>query len=160
MTWDKKVASGVSVAGAVVVNLLGGWDMAIYVLCMAMLLDYFTGIMVGFKQKKLSSSVGIDGIFKKIMILCMITLSVLVDSMVGGTGAIRMLVIMFYVGMEGISILENGTALGLPVPERLRDALAQLKDQGKKTNTITIDTYKETVSTETITATTDKKEVE
>ena len=77
MTWDKKVASGISVAGAIVVNLLGGWDMAVYILCVAMLLDYFTGILVAVKQKKLSSSVGIDGIFKKVMILCLIMLAVL-----------------------------------------------------------------------------------
>ena len=158
MTWDKKVASGISVAGAIVVNLLGGWDMAVYILCVAMLLDYFTGILVAIKQKKLSSSVGIDGIFKKVMILCLIMLAVLVDDAIGGTGAIRLLVLMFYIGMEGISVLENAAAYGIPVPEKLKDALIQLKEQGKKTSVVVIDTHKETISTETVT-TTDNKEL-
>lgn len=132
MTWDKKISSIVAVLGTIVVKLLGGNDMLVYTLCTAMALDYLSGVILAFKNRKASSSVGIDGILKKVMILCMIGLAVLVDNVLGETGAIRALVIMFYIGMEGISILENAVGAGLSVPDKLRDALAQLKEDGKK----------------------------
>lgn len=41
---------------------------------------------------------------------------------------IRTAVIFFYLSNEGISILENASVLGLPVPQKLKDVLEQLKD--------------------------------
>jgi hypothetical protein len=40
--------------------------------------------------------------------------------------------IFFYLSNEGISIIENAAACGLPVPEKLREILAQLRDKGGK----------------------------
>ena len=37
--------------------------------------------------------------------------------------------------ITGISIIENATRLGLPIPEKLRDVLEQLKDGGDKDGT-------------------------
>ena len=169
MSWDKKIATGIAVVGAIGVKLLGGWDVLVYMLCIAMLLDYVTGVILALKNRKLSSSVGIDGILKKVMILCMVALAVVVDSVAGNTGAIRALVIMFYVGMEGISILENAVGAGLSVPDKLREALAQLKENGKKAEPTIIKTINQATTEtidgvttesvkETITATTSKEE--
>ena len=36
--------------------------------------------------------------------------------------------------MEGISILENSTRLGVPFPQKLKDILVQLRDGNKKDN--------------------------
>lgn len=44
---------------------------------------------------------------------------------------IRTAVIFFYLSNEGITILENVAILGLPIPQKLKDILEQLKD-GKK----------------------------
>jgi toxin secretion/phage lysis holin len=45
----------------------------------------------------------------------------------GGSGApIRTAVLFFYIANEGVSLLENATAIGLPVPDKLKDVLAQL----------------------------------
>lgn len=132
MTWDKKISSLIAVSGTLVAKLLGGWDMAIYVLLLFMVLDYFSGIMRAIKDKELSSAIGINGIFKKMMILCIIAVAVGIDNITGTQGAIRMLAILFYAGMEGISILENAARLGVPVPEKLKDVLLQLKDGNKK----------------------------
>lgn len=132
MTWDKKIASMIAVAGTLVVELLGGWDMAIYVLLLFMAIDYVTGIMRATKDKELSSAIGINGIFKKMMILCIIAVAVGVDNITGTQGAIRMLAILFYAGMEGISILENAARLGVPVPDKLKEVLLQLKEGNKK----------------------------
>lgn len=47
--------------------------------------------------------------------------------LLGGEGAaLRTAVIFFYIANEGISLLENSTAIGLPVPDKLKDVLQQL----------------------------------
>ena len=54
--------------------------------------------------------------------------------LINSTGApLRTAVIFFYIANEGISLLENATAIGLPVPNKLKDVLAQLhgKDEQK-----------------------------
>lgn len=52
----------------------------------------------------------------------------LIDTyLLGGTSApLRTAVIFFYIANEGVSLLENATSIGLPVPEKLKDVLAQL----------------------------------
>jgi len=39
-------------------------------------------------------------------------------------------VIFFYIANEGISILENSAEMGMPIPDKLREVLAQLHDKG------------------------------
>ena len=52
-----------------------------------------------------------------------------IDSLVIQNGnVIRTAVIFFYLSNEGISILENVALMGLPVPQKLRDVLEQLKN--------------------------------
>ena len=52
----------------------------------------------------------------------------IIDSQIFASGgAVRTAVIFFYLSNEGISILENATAIGLPLPDKLKDALAQIK---------------------------------
>ena len=132
MTWDKKLSAVTSLSMTAIAGLLGGFDVALQVLLLFMAIDFVTGVMRSFVNKETSSSVGMKGIAKKVMILCVIAVAVGVDRMIGGGEWIRLLVIWFYAAMEGISILENAAGLGVPVPEKLKDALAQLKDGQKK----------------------------
>ena len=57
---------------------------------------------------------------------------ILLDRLIGQGWVFRTLVIYFYVAMEGLSILENATVLGVPFPEKLKDLLVQLRDGNKK----------------------------
>ena len=55
------------------------------------------------------------------------------DVQVIGTGSVlRTAVIFFYLSNEGVSLLENAAHLGLPVPEKMKDILAQLHDRAGK----------------------------
>jgi toxin secretion/phage lysis holin len=148
MPLDKKIALGISVAGTVIAKWLGGWDMATQVLVMFMTMDYLTGISRAFKDKVLSSAVGIDGILKKIMILFVVAVAVGIDNITGAQGVVRLATIWFYIGMEGISILENAARIGVPIPEKIKDALLQIKDGGKKTTVIETTVIKEPVESE------------
>jgi len=53
-------------------------------------------------------------------------------NVVGGGAILRGAVICFYLSNEGLSLLENAAYLGLPVPDKLREILAQLHERSKK----------------------------
>ena len=60
----------------------------------------------------------------------------ILDLHVNGTGsALRTAVICFYLSNEGLSLIENAAHIGLPVPEKLKDILAQLHNRSDKDNT-------------------------
>lgn len=107
---------------------LGGWDTAIQTLILVMCIDYITGVIKAIKKKKLNSKTGLWGIAKKFGYLLIVMLSVVMDKIVGDTGAIRTMVIYFFVANDGISILENWGEMGLPLPQKIFNVLEQLKN--------------------------------
>ena len=81
-------------------------------------------------EKKLSSEIGFKGIFRKVLIFMLVGVGNIVDKQLIGDGSVlRTAIIFFYISNEGISIIENAGNLGLPVPHKLKDILAQLKDK-------------------------------
>lgn len=111
-----------------VLYLLGGWDIALQTLLIVIVIDYVSGICKAIYNKKLNSKVGIKGIVKKFAYLLTVALAVELDQITGGTGAIRTLVIYFFVANDGISILENLGGMGIPLPNKLTEVLEQLRD--------------------------------
>ena len=115
---------------------LGGVDGFLYALVAFVAIDYVTGIMCAIVERVLSSEIGYRGIFKKVLIFALVGVAHIIDQNIIGDGSIiRTAVIFFYLSNEGISIIENATRLGLPIPEKLRDVLEQLKDGGDKDGT-------------------------
>lgn len=113
--------------GAVMGYVFGDWDGFILALIIFIIIDYVTGVISAICNKKLSSSVGFHGILKKIFILLLVAVGNILDGVLGLGGVIRSAVIFFYIANEGISIIENAANIGLPVPEKIRDILEQLK---------------------------------
>jgi len=112
---------------------LGGYDGLLYALIVFMVVDYITGVMCAINDKKLSSAVGFKGICRKVLILMLVGIANLLDVTIIGTGAVlRTAVIFFYLSNEGVSLLENAGHLGLPIPEKLKEILAQLHDRAEK----------------------------
>lgn len=112
---------------------LGGYDGLLYALIVFMVVDYITGVMCAINDKKLSSAVGFRGICRKVLILMLVGIANLLDVTVIGTGAVlRTAVIFFYLSNEGVSLLENAGHLGLPIPEKLKEILAQLHDRAER----------------------------
>lgn len=112
--------------------LLGGFDVALQVLFVMIVLDYLSGVLVGYKLGELSSKKGKEGIIKKIGILMCVIVAVLTDKVVGTDNLLRTAIIICFIGNEGISVLENATNLGVPIPKKLTDALLQLKGKEDK----------------------------
>ena len=116
------------------VYLWGGFDVAMQCLLVAIVLDYISGIIKAFVLKQLSSSIGFKGILKKFGVLVVVALAVLIDRVTGESGAIRTLVIYYFVANEGLSIIENMGLAGLPIPKSIKEALKALKKQGDDGN--------------------------
>ncbi|WP_283591350.1 phage holin family protein [Clostridium butanoliproducens] len=132
LQWDRFISTVVAGAGTCANYFFGGLDMALKTLLLLMVLDYITGLICAGKDKSLSSSAGFKGLAKKIIILIIVGVGVSVDNATGANGIVRSMVIFFYASMEGISILENATRAGVPIPDKLKDMLVQLKEGNKK----------------------------
>ena len=106
---------------------LGGADGLLVALIGLMGLDYLTGVLCAVASRSLSSAVGFKGICKKALILTLVGVANILDQhLVGSGSALRGAVIAFYASNEGLSLLENAARIGLPIPDRLREILAQL----------------------------------
>ena len=127
--WDM-VQIAAAALGGFVGWFLGGWDGFVFALVAFVVLDYLTGVMRAVTERRLSSQVGALGIMKKVLIFFIVGAAHVVDThLLGGTAApLRTAVIFFYIANEGISMLENTAAIGLPVPNALKQALAQLQE--------------------------------
>ena len=130
LIWTK-IQAAITALGGWLGFWLGGRDGLLIALIVLMTLDYISGVMCAIVDKKLSSAVGFKGICKKVMVLALVGVAYTLDThVVGGGAALRTATIFYSISNEGLSVLENATSLGLPVPDKLRDALAQL--HGKK----------------------------
>ena len=115
---------------------LGGVDGLLIALLVFVVLDYVTGVMCAIIDKKLSSEVGFKGLFRKVLIFALVGVAHIMDTNVVGTGsALRSAVICFYLSNEGVSMLENAAHLGLPIPEKFHNVLAQLHDRNDEDDT-------------------------
>lgn len=112
---------------------LGGCDGLLYALIALAVVDYITGVMCAVTDHKLSSEIGFKGIFKKVLTFVLVGVANILDVNVIGNGSVlRTAVIFFYISNEGVSVLENATHLGLPVPEKVKVVLQQLHDRAEE----------------------------
>lgn len=112
--------------------VLGGWDGLLSALVLFMIVEYLTQILVAILNKEISSEIGFCGIAKKVSIFFLVAVGNVIDVLIiQNGGIIRTAVIFFYLSNEGIVILENVAMLGLPIPQKLKDILEQLKDAKK-----------------------------
>lgn len=125
------ICAAIAGIGTFLTFIFGDWDVALQCLVIAIALDYISGIIKAFINKELSSKIGLKGILKKVGVLVIVALAVLLDKITGGTGAIRTLVIYYFVANEGLSIIENLGEAGLPIPDVIKKALKSLKDESK-----------------------------
>ena len=125
------VQIGLTALGGFLGWFMGGFDGFLYALVALMVADYITGVMCAIVNKTLSSEVGFRGIFKKVLIFVLVGIGHIIDTHLIGDGSVlRTAIIFFYCSNEGVSMLENAASLGLPIPEKLKDILAQLHNKG------------------------------
>ena len=109
---------------------LGPFNGLLIALVCFIVADYITGVASAIINKKMSSAVGFKGILRKVLILCIVGVANLLDVYVLKSGEmLRAMVIFFYIANEGLSILENAGECGLPIPKKIKEILAQLRDK-------------------------------
>ena len=141
----KRVAEWLSAAGGAVLSFFTGLPVIIWILIGIMSLDYITGIMCGFMGKSpktetggLSSKAAFEGLLKKVLILIVVGLAALVDIAISSVASIEMVAVtgatcLWFVASEGLSVLENAAAMGVPIPKILLKALEIMRKQGQET---------------------------
>lgn len=125
LRWAGPVACGL------IVGFLGGWDVALQVLIIFVVLDYITGVTAAYYEKELDSNIGFWGITKKIFLFVPVAVGYWLD-ISAGTEVFRSLAIFFYMANEGLSILENLGRIGIPIPSQLKAALEALRKESEE----------------------------
>ena len=136
------VLAAMAAVGTFIANTLGGWDAAMKLLVAMMAVDYVTGWLVAAVWHRspksasgaLNSNAGFKGLCKKGAILLVVWIGTMLDSTYGGA-YIRTAVILFFIGNEGLSVLENLGLMGIPYPKFLNKMLEALQEQGDKGET-------------------------
>ena len=131
------VIAALAAAGAFLANAFGGWDAVLKVLIVMMAADYITGLAVAAIWHRSNKSetgaadsrAGFKGLVRKCAILLLVYIGVLLDA---ATGAhyIRSAVALFFIGNEGLSLLENVGLMGVKYPQFLENMLEALRDRG------------------------------
>ena len=117
----------VAAIGIVIGEFLGSFDDLLYALIAFVVADYITGVLKAVAEKNLSSAIGFKGICKKVCIFTLVGVANVLDVHIIGSGCIlRSAVIFFYISNEGISIIENATKIGLPIPQQLQNTLLRM----------------------------------
>lgn len=133
------VLAVIAAVGAFVSQSLGGWDAMMMLLVGLMALDYLTGWLVAAIWKRsnksetgaLDSKASYKGLIKKGTMLLTVWVGVLLDNAIGTT-YVRNAVVLFFVGNEGLSFVENLGLMGVPFPTFMLKALEALKEQGNQ----------------------------
>lgn len=134
------IYGGVAVVGGAIGQALGGWDVAMQVLCVVMVADVLTGYICALVFKKspksengaYDSKASIKGLFRKVGILLAVLIACQMDRF-AGTQFIRTATITFFIANDGFSLIENLGIMGLPMPDVLKNAFEALKGKSEKT---------------------------
>ena len=113
--------------------LFGAPDVWLMTLLAFIVIDYISGVIAAYIGNTLSSRVGFIGILKKTMYFFVVAVAHCVDVATGAGGVLQGIAVGVLISNEGISILENCAKCGIPIPDRLIKALAQIKGGGEKT---------------------------
>ena len=117
---------------AVFTYLFGAFDILIQGAFMFIVLDFMTGLAKAWHNGEVSSNKSRKGLLKKTMFLSMILIGHWLDKISlipDNSMSFRTLVLVFIVANEGISILENISEMGVPIPGFLRKVFERLDNE-------------------------------
>ena len=130
------LAAALAALGAYFRQLLG----PVAVLVLVMMLDYVSGVASAWMHHELDSRVGLVGIVKKVLYLVIAAVGMVVDYIISVAGErlgadlqgyyfVGLMVVIWLILNECISILENAAEMELPLPGFLGKLLTRLKDK-------------------------------
>lgn len=130
---------GISVVCGFILDCLGGWDNMLAMVFMLVLVDTISGVLKAIKTKTLSSTHMREGLFKKAMLFFIIMLAVEGDKVIIDFWGrplmfnsheiyLRTAFCLWFILEELISVIENCSIIGVPLPKWLRSVLIQVND--------------------------------
>lgn len=133
------IMTTIGIIGSFISNSFGGWNEAMTTLCIFMLADYATGLIVAgiFKNSTktndggLESKAGFKGLMRKFAVLLLVLIACRLD-MILGVSFVRDCVIIAFITNETISITENIGLMGVPIPKVIEKAITLLNEKGEK----------------------------
>lgn len=136
---NKEMQTFISTALAGLMYYLGIVSIPIIILICTMIIDYATGMMSAWLNAELSSKKGIKGIVKKVSYLALVAVAMIVDWLICcGLQQINVdikysvffavLVAVWLIINELISVLENLSRMGVPIPNFLKKLINRLKN--------------------------------
>ena len=138
----KKIVEALAAAAGAVASFFCGLPPLIWILLAVISLDYITGIICGIMGKSpktenggLSSKEAFMGLLRKALILFVVLLAALLDRAVSMSADIEFAAVtgatcLWFIASEGMSILENAAAMGVPIPKILLNMLELFKSKG------------------------------
>lgn len=100
-------------------------DLLIVLMCV----DIATGVAKAVKQGRLRSRTAYFGYARKIGAFGIIILANVVDVILDLNGAVAVATVLFYISVEGLSILENYAEIGGEVPKSVKDKLQAMNKE-------------------------------
>lgn len=94
-----------------------------------LILEVFSGVYKAVKNKELNSTAFRTGLYGKVGYFIYIALAFLV-SLLLNLPLVLQATLVFIIGSEGVSILENVAQAGIPIPSFLKDVLEKIKNNG------------------------------
>ena len=135
------IMTTIGIIGSFISNSFGGWNEAMTTLCIFMLADYVTGLIVAgvFKNSTktndggLESKAGFKGLMRKFAVLLLVLIACRLDMMFD-TSFVKDCVIIAFIANETISITENMGLMGVPIPKVIEKAITLLNEKGEEKN--------------------------
>lgn len=121
---------GIFITG--IIYLIGGFDELMTSLIIIMIIDFILGIMAAYSTQILNSYKIFKVLFKKIAMILMIILAVQLDLVTDSGQFLRNMMILFQIGVEGVSIVGYLKSIGIVVPQFLINIFSKLRDTDDK----------------------------
>lgn len=135
--------TGLAALIAVISYLSGRFNDLFWILCFLMIFDYISGYIAAWMLRTKNSRIGLIGIFKKLMYVMFVVFGFILDMSIvkilnqlhinfsyGDMGEISLgvVIMVFYIGNETISIVENFEKMSLKIPKWMSKIGSLLRD--------------------------------
>jgi len=108
-------------------------DIQVFVVLMA--IDVITGLIKGTRNHRLSSSIMNLGIRKKSGMIFAIVFAIVLDAMMfKDVPTFTTMMVLLSIANEGLSICENLSQLGVPIPKAITNRLKVLKEDAEESS--------------------------
>lgn len=130
MVQQKYITICFSTISAYAGYLIGKSDGIISALIMIIVIEYITSILDSIISKSFKLCLLRKSLLRYFYIFILVIVSHFFDKMfLGGADELRSCVALFYLSMESLIVINNASRMGLPIPEKLKNAIKLIEEK-------------------------------